>query len=500
MHCPQRYGWRQFRRAVHCTWIVTIKKPLKYNKPAKGVNHMNKSRLLRLCLGVALLLLLELTGYGLSAAAPLGNNPVVCTGGMAGAYPCDNVDLLSHLPLSAIGAEDDTVMGNDHWGWTDPQTNRHYVIFGLTNGTSFIDITDPENPLYLGKLPTHDGESVYRDVKVYQNIAYIVADNLPNHGMQMFDLTELRNVANPPVTFSETAHYAGMGAVHTLWINEDSATLYGILRADGPDCDTGVQIMSLQNPLVPAQVGCLDEGEAPISTAECLVYDGPDHDYHGREICFFASDDNVSIADVTNPAAPTIIKRFTYPGIMRAHQGSMTEDLHYWLLADMHDEMHHGHDIRTHVFDIQDLDNPVVLGYYQLEKPAMDHSLFIVGNHAYEANARAGLQILDISSLPNLNTVLAGYFDVDPDSDSPTMNGAWSVYPFWDDNIVTISDTDRGLFVTQFVSTPTDVSLTGFGGQQGINGGWYLLPVVVLLSAVLFLFLRLRRPATANRP
>jgi hypothetical protein len=80
------------------------------------------------------------------------------------------------------------------------------------------------------------------------------------------------------------------------------------------------------------------------------------------------------------------------------------------------------------------------------------------------------------------------------------MNGAWSVYPFWDDNIVTISDTDRGLFVTQFVSTPTDVSLTGFGGQQGINGGWYLLPVVVLLSAVLFLFLRLRRPATANRP
>lgn len=461
---------------------------------------MKKSRLLHLSMGVALLLLLGLSGYGSSTAAALGGGRVACTGGMAGVYPCDSVDLLSSLPLSAIGAENDTVMGNDHWGWTDPQTNRNYVVFGLTNGTSFIDITDPENPVYLGKLPTHEGESVYRDVKIYQDTAYIVADNLPSHGMQIFDLTELRNVANPPVAFSETAHYAGMGAVHSLWIDEESATLFGILRADGPECDAGMQIMDIQNPTAPALLGCLDEGEAPISYTECMVYEGPDHDYHGREICFLASDDNVSIADVTNPAAPVIIERFTYPGIMRAHQGSATEDLHYWLLADMHDEMHHGHDIRTHVFDIQDLDNPAVTGYYQLDKPAMDHSLFIVGDYAYEANARAGMEILDISLLPNLNTVKAGYFDVDPDSDSPTMNGAWSVYPFWDNNIVTISDTDRGLFVTQFVSTPTDVSLTAFAGREA-GGGlwlWYGLAAAVILPAVLFLLWR-RRPAISDQ-
>ena len=446
---------------------------------------MKQSRLIHVCLSVALWLLLGVGGYALTAAAPQARTN--CTNGMAGAYPCAGVDMLANLPLNAIGAEDSTVFGNDHWGWTDPQTNRQYVIFGLTNGTSFIDITDPENPIYLGKLPSHAGASVYRDIKVYQNIAYIVADNIPTHGMQMFDLTQLRNVVTPPVTFSETAHYNGMGSVHTIWINQDTGYLYAILRNTGSTCNMGIQMLSLQTPPSPTLAGCLDLAEAPISTAECVVYDGPDQDYQGHEVCFLASDDNVSIADVTNKAAPTIIKRFTYPGIMRAHQGSMTPDLHYWLMADMHDEMHHGHNTRTLIFDIMDLDNPVVLGYYEMNTSAMDHSLFIVDNYVYEANLRAGLQIFDVSHLPNTNLIPAGYFDVDASSNSTTMNGAWSVYPFWSNNIVTISDTDRGLFITQFVFNPTDVNLSGVGGATQ-NGWWlYALPVigVILLTLAL---------------
>lgn len=452
---------------------------------------MKQSRLIRVCLSVALWLLLGVGGYALTAAAP--QTRINCTNGMAGAYPCAGVDLLAHLPLNAIGAEDGTVFGNDHWGWTDPQTNRHYVIFGLTNGTSFIDITDPENPIYLGKLPSHTGAAVYRDVKVYQNVAYIVADNIPGHGMQMFDLTQLRNVANPPVAFSETAHYDGMGSVHTIWINQETGYLYAILRNTGSTCNMGIQMLNLQTPTSPTLAGCLDLAEAPISSAECVVYDGPDLDYQGHEVCFLASDDNVSIADVSNKAAPSIIERFTYPGIMRAHQGSMTADLHYWLMADMHDEMHHGHNTRTHIFDITDLDNPVVLGYYEMNTSAMDHSLFIVGDYVYEANLRAGLQIFDISHLPNTSLIPSGYFDVDAASNSTTMNGAWSVYPFWSDNIVTISDTDRGLFITQLVFSPTDVSLLDLGGTA--QTGWWVvvLPAMGVILCGLALVQQRRR-------
>ena len=77
---------------------------------------------------------------------------------------------------------------------------------GLKNGTAFIDISYPINPIYLGKLPTHTGESIWRDIKVYQNHAFIVSE-ASNHGMQVFDLTRLRNVPNPPENFTEDAHY-----------------------------------------------------------------------------------------------------------------------------------------------------------------------------------------------------------------------------------------------------------------------------------------------------
>ena len=41
------------------------------------------------------------------------------------------------------------------------------------------------------------------------------------HGMQVFDLTELRNVTNPPIQFTATAHYGQFGNAHNIFINEE---------------------------------------------------------------------------------------------------------------------------------------------------------------------------------------------------------------------------------------------------------------------------------------
>ena len=127
-----------------------------------------------------------------------------CSGGMAGTYPCSNVDLMSFLALADIGGGE----ANDIWGWTDSSTGKEYAIMGRTNGTSFVDISDPVNPIYLGNLPPHSDDSTWRDIKVYADHAFIVT-GADNSGMQVFDLTQLRMVASPPATFSETAHYSG---------------------------------------------------------------------------------------------------------------------------------------------------------------------------------------------------------------------------------------------------------------------------------------------------
>ena len=68
---------------------------------------------------------------------------------------------------------------------------------GLSSHTSFVDMSDPDNLLLIGILPTASVNSIWRDIKVYNNYAFIVSE-ASNHGMQIFDLTRLRNTENIP--------------------------------------------------------------------------------------------------------------------------------------------------------------------------------------------------------------------------------------------------------------------------------------------------------------
>ena len=43
---------------------------------------------------------------------------------------------------------------------------REYALVGCVDGTSFVDVTDPQQPEVIGFLPTHSGSSLWRDIKV----------------------------------------------------------------------------------------------------------------------------------------------------------------------------------------------------------------------------------------------------------------------------------------------------------------------------------------------
>ena len=113
---------------------------------------------------------------------------VPCVNGRAGIYPCSGYDLQARISLSTMNA----TLGNDCWGWTDQQTGKEYAIMGLNNGTAFVDISTPDQPVYVGKLPTATVTNTWRDIKVFQDHAFIVSE-ASNHGLQVFDLTRLRN-------------------------------------------------------------------------------------------------------------------------------------------------------------------------------------------------------------------------------------------------------------------------------------------------------------------
>ncbi len=366
--------------------------------------------------------------------------PTPCENGFAGIYPCENVDLLAFMPLSTIGGGS----GNDIWGWTDPLTGKEYALMGRSSGTSFVDISDPVNPVYIGNLPTHTSNSSWRDIKVYANYAFVVSE-ASGHGMQVFDLTRLRSVVSPPVTFTEDAHYSAFSRAHNIVINEDTGFAYAV---GSNTCSGGLHMIDISNPLVPDNAGCFS-ADGYTHDAQCVVYNGPDAAHQGDEICFNANEDTLTIVDVTNKAAPVQLSRTGYGNSAYTHQVWITEDQTYLLLGDELDELNNGFNTRTYIWDIADLDAPSLIGHYNGTTTAIDHNLYIKDDRAYESNYRAGLQILDIADIANANLSQVAFFDVYPSSNSASFNGTWSNYPYFDSGVVIVSGIEQGLFVLQ---------------------------------------------------
>ncbi len=386
-----------------------------------------------------------------------------CVNGMAGTFPCRNIDLVSFLPLTEIGGLGGTENANDIWGWTDPQTGKEYAIIGLASGTSFVDLSNPAAPVYLGKLPAHSVSSVWRSIKVYNNHAFIVSE-AANHGMQVFDLRQLRNVTNPPVAFTETAHYNNFGRAHTLALNEQSGFAYAAGSQAGANiCGRSLHIVDVRNPAAPTFAGCV----LPITPdgytheTQCVTYSGPDAAYQGREICFNSNNASsgsgpgaVAIVDVTNKSNPVQLSRTSYPNVGYTHQGWLTEDQKHFLIDDEFDEFQLHINSTTHIMDVSDLDAPIVKTPYVGSSTAIDHNLYIRGKYAYEGNYRSGLRILNITNVSTSNLVEEAFFDIYPLDDAPSFNGAWSNYPFFQSGIVIVGGIEQGLFVLR----PTSLS------------------------------------------
>ena len=367
-----------------------------------------------------------------------------CVNGLADIYPCENIDLLSFTPLAEFGSS----AGNDIWGWTDSTTGGEYAIMGTSDGTVFVDITDPINPVYLGKLPTHTSNSSWRDIKVYADHAFVVSE-AGGHGMQIFDLTQLRSVASPPATFSNTAHFSGFGSAHNVVINEDSGYAYGV---GAGTCAGGLHMVDISTPTSPVDAGCFS-ADGYTHDAQCVIYDGPDADHVGSEICINSNEDTITVVDVTNKNSPVQLSRTGYAGSSYTHQGWLTDDQVYFLLDDETDEQSAGHNTRTRIFDMTDLDAPQFVGFHDADNPAIDHNLYVVGDLVYQANYRSGLRILSLADIANGNLEELAFFDIFPSSDSAAFNGAWSVYPFFESGNVIVSGIEQGLFVLEPTTT-----------------------------------------------
>lgn len=366
-----------------------------------------------------------------------------------GGFDCQAVELLALITPQQLG----TSTLNDVWGWTDPQSGREYAVVGLSNGTGFVDITDPSRPVVIGRLPKRTFDSLWTGVKVYQNHAYIVADRAGAHGVQVFDLTQLR-AAVPGTIFRAATTYFGLGfgllqgdavgSAHNVAINEESGFLYVV--GSHTACRAGLHMVDVRQPVRPRFAGCFSE-DGYTHDVQCVNYRGPDPDHRGAEICFASNEDTVTIVDVSNKRRPKMLSRTGYPEVAYTHQGWLTEDHSYFLVNDEGDEIRFGLPTRTLIWDVRDLERPLLIGQYLAQTRSTDHNLFIRGRYVFEANYRSGVRILDAADVAAGILREVGFFDVDPSSDAPGFSGTWGVYPFFPSGVIVATDIQRGLFI-----------------------------------------------------
>ena len=387
---------------------------------------------------------------------PVRGAEVECAEGKASLFDCEGVDLISFMPVRNLGGGRKAEL-NDIWGWTDPETGTEYVLLGRTDGTSFIDISEPTNPILVGTLPITKGSdpSHWRDIKVYKDHAYIVADGAGKHGMQVFDLTQLRSVEPEimPVDFELSALYDEVASVHNIAINEETGYAFALgSTGGGKTCGGGLHMINIQEPLKPTFAGCFADRETGESKtgythdAQCVIYSGPDADYKGKEICFGSNETALSIADVTDKENPMAISNATYPNVGYTHQGWLTEDQRFFFMGDEYDELTGAVSYtRTMIWDVQDLEDPQLVKEFFQETTAYDHNLYIKGDVMYQSNYNAGLRIYDISDIENPQAI--GHFDTNPFDNGGGFNGSWSNYPYFESGVIAVSSIEQGLFL-----------------------------------------------------
>jgi choice-of-anchor B domain-containing protein len=203
-----------------------------------------------------------------------------------------------------------------------------------------------------------------------------------------------------------------------------------------------------------------------------VTYEGLDTDpngmaYQGKEIAFIfnGGDLEVGIYDVTDKSDIREISVTTYAGASFTHQGWLTEDHQFLLMGDEEDELFGISDprnpdlpdtARTYIWDVQDLDNPAVIGTFDSPAASIDHNLFVKGNRVYQAHYTAGIRVLDSSDVANGTLSEVAHMDTEPRLPNNHMNhninifvGPWGVFPFFDSGTIIASDGLNGLIISR---------------------------------------------------
>lgn len=280
-------------------------------------------------------------------------------------------------------------------------------------------------------------------------------------GMQVIDL---RNVDNGQVSLLTTFTGGGLNNIHTIQANPVTNTVY----ANGSNL--GMAIIDVSNPAQPRIVSRYTQRYVH----DCLPVNYTEGQYAGREIVFLFCiwDDRMVILDTTNKAAPVVLSEIRYISNGGPHSGAISADKRFMFLNDELDEGNGvGAPATTYVFNIENLSAPVRVGQFTNGLRVIDHNSWMRGDMLFLAAYRGGVRVYDTANATSIREV--GFFDTYPEGDGLDYSGAWGTYAGFASDTVLVSDMQRGLFVLDATEAmglgarPVDVS---FERGQPVSG------------------------------
>ncbi len=338
------------------------------------------------------------------------------------------------------------------WGWNDGAT--YLAIVGSTGGTTFVDVTNPDEPVVVGFIA--GPSSSWREIKSYRNWAYIVTEGSgTGEGLQIVDLSDPKNPA------LVNTYNATFRTAHTLFIDETNGRAY----INGTNA--GLRLLDLEpDPVNPAESGAWNVRYVHDSYAKgsfaCLSEIN-----HGLQEVYDASD----------PGNLVLLGSWTTPGAFTHNCWANPEET----LLVTTDENNPGGALA--VYDISDLSPsspPPLLARYQPNPQSTVHNAYFEDDDPHRvamSHYGLGARLVDLYR-PSRPVELGGY-DTYPSGDLG-YNGAWGMYNHDPRGYLYVSDIQSGLFVLEYV--PSGGTLSGVVRDAG-NGSPVAGAQVVVLES-----------------
>ena len=316
---------------------------------------------------------------------------------------------------------------NDIWGYADCEGNE-FAIVGSARYIHFINVTDPANPMEIGRF-AGSTNSIWRDIKTYKQYAYAVADQ-GNDGLLVFDLSQLPDSVS--LVFQDNSNFTRS---HNVFIDEPTGRLY---LPGSNAISNGVAAYDLAgNPGEPAFLGTW-----PLPG-------GYFHDIYVRNHIAYCSHggNGLWVYDFSNLNDIQALGNLTsYPEQGYNHASWLNDAGDQLVFAD------ETHGTSLKLADVSDLSDISILDLFRSEllAPAFTNSIphnpFIRDQYAVVSYYHDGVQIFDLSNPEAVERI--AYYDTYPENQNYAgYEGCWGVYPYLPSGNIIASDISHGLFI-----------------------------------------------------